>query len=219
METLTQLPRERDGRGRFVRQESRFREMVLEPPPSGKFHLYVSLACPWASRAVIVRRLKRLEKTVGMTVLDPLRDARGWRFREEAPDPVNGFTFLVGAYLATDPSFDQRVTVPVLWDIAQGRIVNNESADVIRMFNAWSDDGPDLYPPDLQPEIDRVNDRVYRNLNNGVYRAGFAGSQEAYEEAFDDVFDTLAWLDRRLAGRRYLTAIASPRRTSASSRP
>jgi putative glutathione S-transferase len=190
--------------GRFVRQESLFREWVGERPEPGRYHLYVSLACPWASRTVIVRQLKGLEDVLPMTVVDPLRDERGWRLDPERPDPVRGFTFLSEAYALTDPSFEGRVSVPVLFDTHAGRIVNNESAEIIRMLNAWSSDGPDLYPPDLRTAIDEVNDRVYDNVNNGVYRAGFATTQAAYEEAFDDVFATLDWLDDRLATNRYL---------------
>jgi putative glutathione S-transferase len=190
--------------GRFVRRDSRFREVVGERPEAGRYHLYVSLACPWASRAVIVRRLKRLEEILPMTVVDPVRDERGWRFADDAPDPVNGFAFLRQAYTLTDPYYDDRVTVPVLFDTQANRIVNNESSEIIRMLDAWSSIGPDLYPPDLRVAIDDVNDRVYHSVNNGVYRAGFATTQAAYEEAFDELFTTLDWLDDRLATRRYL---------------
>jgi putative glutathione S-transferase len=190
--------------GRFVRQESRFREWVSERPAPGRYHLYVSLACPWASRAVIVRRLKGLEELLPMTVVDPLRDDRGWRFTPEEPDPVNGFAYLSEAYALTDPDFDGRVTVPVLFDIAANRIVNNESAEIIRMLDAWSTDGPDLYPRELRSAIDEIEHRVYTTVNNGVYRAGFATTQAAYEEAFDELFATLDWLDDRLGTRRYL---------------
>jgi putative glutathione S-transferase len=139
-----------------------------------------------------------------MTVVDPVRDERGWRFTDADPDPVNGFTFLSQAYELTEPGFDDRVTVPVLFDTQTNRIVNNESADIVRMLNRWSDHGPDLYPEDLRTAIDEVNDRVYNSVNNGVYRAGFATTQEAYEEAFDELFASLDWLDDRLATRRYL---------------
>jgi putative glutathione S-transferase len=199
-----QFAKESDRGGRFVRQDSRFREWVRERPEPGRYHLYVSLACPWASRAVIVRKLKGLEDVLPMTVVDPVRDERGWRFSADEADPVNGFTFLSEAYAATDPSFEGRVTVPVLWDVREGRIVNNESADIIRMLGAWSDEGPELVPADLRAAIDELNDRVYDAVNNGVYRAGFATTQEAYEEAFDQLFETLDWLDDRLATRRYL---------------
>jgi len=191
--------------GRFVRQASAFREFVAEAPPPGRYHLYVSLACPWASRVVIVRMLKRLQDVLPMTVLDPIRDDRGWRFAPEEPDPVNGYAFLREAYVETDPAYSARVSVPVLYDTARHRIVNNESADQVRMLNGWSDEGPDLYPPDLAQEIDALNDRIYEQVNNGVYRAGFAHSQAAYDEAVADVFDGLDRLDDRLATRRYLT--------------
>jgi putative glutathione S-transferase len=212
--STVQFPRESDARGAFVRQQSRFRDWVGDdgstayPAAAGRYHLYVSYACPWASRAIIVRKLKRLEDAIGMTVVDPVRDERGWRFTDEEPDPHNGFRFLAEAYEATEPGFDARVTVPVLWDTETGRIVNNESADIVRMlnsaFDAWGDASVDLYPRELREEIDAINERVYETVNNGVYRAGFAGSQEAYEEAFDELFASLDWLDELLQGRRYL---------------
>jgi putative glutathione S-transferase len=199
-----QFSKERDTSGRFVRQDSRFREWVEDRPEPGRYHLYVSLACPWASRTIIVRQLKGLEDVLPMTIVDPVRDERGWRFLPDVPDPVNGFSYLSEAYKLTDPGFADRVTVPVLFDTATNRIVNNESSEIIRMLNGWSDQGPDLYPEDLRTAIDEVNERVYHSVNNGVYRAGFATTQEAYEEAFDELFETLDWLDDRLATRRYL---------------
>lgn len=212
-----QFRAETDERGRFVRQASRFRDRVSADGSTGfraepgRYHLYVSLACPWAHRSIIVRRLKRLEDVITMSVVDPVRDERGWRFGTGpgfGPDPVNGFDFLSEAYAASDPEWEGRVTVPVLWDRQTGRIVNNESADVIVMLNSefdeWGDAGVDLYPEDLRDEIDAVNDLVYRCVNNGVYRTGFATTQEAYEEAFDALFATLADLDRLLGERRYL---------------
>jgi putative glutathione S-transferase len=202
--TAPQFGKESDPGGRFVRQESRFRDVVDERPEPGRYHLYVSLACPWASRIVIARRLKGLEDVLPMTVVDPIRDDRGWRFTPEQPDPVNGFAFLKEAYELTDPDFADRVTVPVLFDTQGNRIVNNESAEILRMLNGWSQTGPDLYPADLRTAIDEVNDRVYNTVNNGVYRAGFATTQHAYEEAFDELFASLDWLDDRLATRRYL---------------
>jgi putative glutathione S-transferase len=203
-DVVPQFSKESDTGGRFVRQDSRFRERIDERPEPGRYHLYVSLACPWASRAVIVRQLKHLEEVLPMTVVDPVRDERGWRFTDADPDPVNGFTFLSQAYELTEPGFEDRVTVPVLFDTQTNRIVNNESADIVRMLNRWSDHGPDLYPEDLRTAIDEVNDRIYNSVNNGVYRAGFATTQAAYEEAFDQVFASLDWLDDRLATRRYL---------------
>lgn len=203
--------------GAFVRQQSVFRDWVRADgstpyaPAAGRYHLYVSLACPWACRAIVVRKLKGLEDVVGMTVVDPIRDERGWRFLPDAPDPVRGFTYLSEAYLATSPEFRGRVTVPTLWDRETGRVVNNESADIIRMLNGefdgvGGDPAVDLYPEALRPEIDAVNERVYADVNNGVYQAGFASTQGAYEEAFDRVFAALDWLEERLATQRYLVA-------------
>jgi putative glutathione S-transferase len=202
--TASQSGTASDPAGRFVRQDSRFRDVVADRPEPGRYHLYVSLACPWASRIVIARQLKGLEDVLPMTVVDPIRDDRGWRFTPDEPDPVNGFAFLKEAYALTDPGFADRVTVPVLFDTHTNRIVNNESAEILRMLNGWSQTGPDLYPADLRSAIDEVNDRVYTTVNNGVYRAGFATTQAAYEEAFDELFASLDWLDDRLATRRYL---------------
>jgi putative glutathione S-transferase len=212
-----QFRAETDASGRFVRQKSKFRDRVTADGSSGyraepgRYHLYVSKACPWAHRAIIVRRLKRLEDVVSMSVVDPVRDEHGWAFRPgrgHGEDPLNGFALLSEAYVATDPGFSGRITVPVLWDRERGRIVNNESGDVIRMLNSewdeWGDASVDLYPPDLREEIDRINTVVYRTVNNGVYRAGFATTQHAYEEAFDALFATLDHLDRLLGERRYL---------------
>jgi putative glutathione S-transferase len=182
------------------------------PAAARRYHLYVSLACPWAHRAVIVRELKGLQDAIAMSIVDPLRDERGWKFTG-APgttlDEVNGWTYLSEGYLASDPAFDARVTVPVLWDTHSGRIVNNESADIVVMLNGAFDELAsrprlDLYPEALRPEIDELNATIYDNVNNGVYRAGFASSQEAYEEAVVPLFQTLDELDARLASRRYL---------------
>ena len=211
-----QFPKETDAKGAFVRQESAFREWVTAdgssgfPAEAGRYHLYVSLACPWASRTVIYRRLKGLEGAISMTVVDPVRDERGWRFTGEDPDPINGFEFLSEAYHLTDPEFEDRVTVPLLWDRETNRGVNNESSEIIRMlnseFDAFAGDPElDLYPEALRPEIDRLNDLIYPRVNNGVYRCGFATTQEAYEEAFVDLFEALDELDGLLADRRYLT--------------
>jgi putative glutathione S-transferase len=198
----TSIPIARDGR--FERPESRFREWVAETTP-GRHHLYVSYACPWAHRTMIVRRLKGLEDVVGLSFVDPWRDERGWAFTGNGyADPLHGWSLLSQAYAATDPGFDGRISVPVLWDREAGRIVNNESAEIVRMLNAWGGVGPDLYPEALRTEIDAVNELVYENVNNGVYRTGFAGSQEAYEEAFTALFQTLAELDARLGSSRYL---------------
>ena len=202
--------------GEFVRQDSRFRDLVTAdgsspyPVAAGRYHLYVARACPWAHRTLIVRRLKGLEGTVDVSFAHPYRDARGWAFPGgDHVDGLNGFRFLAEAYERTDPSFDGRVSVPVLWDRVTGRIVNNESADIIVMLNSEFDafaEHPelDLHPEELRAEIDAINERVYANVNNGVYRAGFARSQEAYDGAFERLFDTLAWLEALLGERRYL---------------
>jgi putative glutathione S-transferase len=209
---------ERGEGGRFARQTSKFRDWVTDdgssghPAEAGRYHLYVSLACPWAHRAVIVRELKGLQDAIGLSIVDPLRDEHGWAFTD-APgttrDVVNGWRYLSEGYLATDPDFDARITVPVLWDAQTGRIVSNESTDIIVMLNSAFDafaSNPDLdlYPAALRGEIDEINAKVYENVNNGVYRAGFASSQEAYEEAVIPLFATLDELDERLATRRYL---------------
>jgi len=199
--------------GAFVRQPYVFRDCVTSDGSSGyraeseRYHLYVQWACPWAQRAGIVRMLKGLEEAVGLTVVDPIRDERGWAFTLE-PDPVNGFSFLREAYLATDPGYDLNPTVPVLWDGDQRRIVSNNFHDITIMleteFEEFARTDVDLYPPDLRGEIDAINEVVYLDVNNGVYRCGFATSQEAYEEAFDRLFARLDWLDDRLARQRFL---------------
>ncbi len=206
-----------DEEGAFVRRESAFRRWVTPdadaefPAQAGRYHLYVSLACPWAHRAVIMRRLKGLEDVISLSVVDPIRDERGWAFRDvpgAGRDPVNGFAYLSDAYTATEPAYDGNVTVPVLWDTHTGQIVNNESSEIIRMLNSAFDAltpvSDDYYPAELRDEIDAVNVRVYATVNNGVYRCGFAASQHAYERAFGELFDTLDWLEERLATQRYL---------------
>lgn len=215
-------------RGRFRRQASAFRQRVTAdgssgyPAEAGRYHLYVSYACPWASRTLIVRQLKGLEDAIGVTIVDPIRDDRGWAFKDAGvvhadpadplveADPLNGWSFLAEGYAATDPDFDGRVTVPVLWDAKSGRIVNNESAEIVRMLNGEFDavakhPEVDLYPEPLRAQIDELNERIYATVNNGVYRAGFATSQAAYDEAVGELFDSLDWLEQRLASRRYLT--------------
>ncbi len=206
-----------DIRGRFVRLPSVFRDWITAdgsseyPAEPGRYHLYVSRACPWAHRTVILRGLKRLEGIVGMTVVDPIRDHRGWRFSNAEgcePDPVNGFEFLYEAYLSTDPEYASRVTVPLLWDKQTSRIVNNESSEIIRMFNSafeeWGDASIDFYPDDLRDQIDEINAIVYTNVNNGVYKTGFAGTQEAYEATVFPLFETLEMIEQRLVENRYL---------------
>jgi glutathionyl-hydroquinone reductase len=195
--------------GRFERQESKFRGWVSEPA-AGRYHLYVCLACPWSQRAAIVRSLKGLQDAIGVSYAHPFRDERGWAFPGgDFVDDVNGWAFLREGYAATDPAFEGRVSVPVLWDKQEGVIVSNESQDIVRMLNAdfnavAGEPSLDLYPPDLRREIDAINERVYRDVNNGVYRAGFATAQEAYEEAFTALFERLSELEALLGERRYL---------------
>ena len=214
--------RETTGDGRFVRQASRFTDRVSAdgtsgfPAQSGRYHLYVSLACPWAHRVLLVRELCGLHDHVSASAVDPIRDERGWRFDPDAdpdrdghgPDPVNGFTFLAEAYLATDPDYGGRVTVPVLWDREHGRVVSNEFRDLPRQMACelavLADEPPDLYPEGLRGEIDEVEQRIYEQVANGVYRAGFATSQQVYADEARGVFDGLDWLEQRLADRRYL---------------
>jgi len=181
------------------------------PAEAGRYHLYVSLACPWAHRSVIARRLMGLEDVVSLSVVDPVRDGRGWAFREGqgyGPDPVNGFTLLREAYDATEPGYDGHISVPVLWDRATSRIVSNNFPDITidlgAQFGAWAAPGIDLYPVPLRAEIDALNDRVYASVNDGVYRCGFAGRQAVYDAAVTALFATLDELEERLASRRYL---------------
>ena len=211
-----QFEKETDKKGAFVRQTSAFRERVTAdgssgfPAEPGRYHLYVCYACPWASRTIIFRTLKGLEDVISMTAVDPVRDDQGWKFFADDPDPVNGYEYLLEAYLRTDPDFSDRVTVPVLWDKETNRAVNNESSEIIRMlnteFNQWAKNPDlDLYPEPLRAEIDELNDRIYNSINNGVYRAGFATTQEAYEEAFIELFEALDLMDDRLGESRFLT--------------
>jgi len=210
--------------GRFVRKESQFRHWVTAdgaPGPSGdggfkaepgRYHLYVSLACPWAHRALIVRSLKGLEEMISVSVVHWLMRGEGWTFADGpgvVPDTVNGAERLYEVYVKAQPGYTGRVTVPVLWDRERATIVNNESSEIIRMFNTAFDGlgakPGDYYPEALRPEIDEINARVYATLNNGVYRSGFATTQEAYEEAVNPLFDTLDWLEETLSdGRPYL---------------
>ena len=194
--------------GSFQRQASVFRDRVTAVEP-GRYHLYVSWACPWAHRTAIARVLMGLEHAIGLTAVDPIRDERGWRFSGgEYTDPLNGFAYLSEAYAATDERFEGRVSVPVLWDRAGGRIVNNESGDILRMlvtdFATLAEHPVDLYPAALAERIDRVESELYDGLNNAVYRAGFATTQAAYEDAARRVFATLELLEHRLGESRYL---------------
>ena len=186
--------------GAFVRQQSRFRGHPHGGPE--RHHLYVALACPWSQRAVIVRAVLGLDE-LGISYAHPYRDERGWAFTGgRFTDTINDWDFLEQGYRATDPDYDGRVSVPVLWDTEDDVIVSNESADIIRIFNEWA--GGDLYPEPLRAEIDELNEWIYEELQNGVYRAGFSRSQEAYEEAFRGVFAALERLEAHLEDRRYL---------------
>ncbi len=203
--------------GAFRRQQSAFRDAVSADGSTGfkaepgRYHLYVSLACPWAHRTLIVRALKRLEGVISVSGTDPLMAEQGWFFSDHpgaTADTVNCKTFLHEVYTLSDPAYTGRVTVPVLWDRQERRILNNESSEIIRMlnsaFDAWGDPSVDFYPAPLRAEIDEVNAWVYDTVNNGVYKAGFATTPEAYEEAFDSLFASLDRLEARLSRRRYL---------------
>ena len=217
--TLTgQFPAETNAQGAFVRQAYSIRDRITADGSSGfraepgRYHLYVSLACPWAHRAIIVRGLLGLEPVISMSVVDPIRDERGWAFREgpgHGRDPICGFDFLSEAYLRTDPSFRGRYTVPCVWDRVTGRLVTNNYPDITidfeTAFTAYHRrDAPDLYPVSLRPAIDEINRLVYEDVNNGVYKAGFAATQQAYEAAVVPLFARLDWLEDRLGGQRYL---------------
>jgi len=218
-------------KGEFKRQQSRFREWVGSGSgfavEAGRYHLYVSLACPWCHRSVILRELAGIQQAVPVSYLAPFRDERGWAFSGEGftvgpagsregwsgeyVDRLHGWAFMSEAYSASDPGFRGRITVPVLWDTDTGQIVNNESSDIIRMFysrdslgSLGAGGGLDLYPPEQREEIDEINNRVYATVNNGVYRAGFARLQGAYDHAFAALFESFDWLEELLGGRRYL---------------
>jgi glutathionyl-hydroquinone reductase len=217
MSKVGQFPTEQTHDGEFKRQPDEFRDWVRADgstrftPATGRYHLYVSLACPWAHRTLIVRRLKKLDDTIGVTVVDPVRDERGWAFRDghgHTRDPINGFEFLRDAYLATQPDFRGRWTVPVLWDKQTRRIVNNSEDDICRMFNDEFQPGgestPNLFPRSIADEQTALSAEIYERVNNGVYRAGFATQQRPYERAVRDLFAMLDTLESRLAKRRYL---------------
>ncbi len=217
-----QFPDEQRDDGSFARQQDAFRDWVTAdgssgyPAEAGRYHLYVSLACPWAHRTIIVRKLKGLELAIGMSIVDPIRDERGWAFRDvpgATPDDVNGFAFLSEAYFASDHGYRGRVTVPVLWDKKTRRIVSNSDDDIMRMFETQFDafastPDLDLYPAEHRAGIEELNARIYDTVNDGVYQAGFATTQEAYEKAAFRVFENLDRLDKRLATQRYLFGAA-----------
>jgi len=210
--------------GEFSRMESSFRNWITvdgQAGPSGeagfkaepgRYHLYVSYACPWAHRTLIFRKLKKLEDIISVSIVDPRMSDKGWSFTafpDATDDEVNHAEYMYQNYLTSQNDFTGIVTVPVLWDKQQKCIVNNESSEIIRMlnnaFNQWGDDSVDLYPEHLRNEIDSVNERIYHGINNGVYRCGFATTQKAYDAAFDILFNTLDEIEMRLTDKRYLT--------------
>ena len=214
----------KESRGHFKRQESRFRNYVTadgSPGPSGeggfkaeagRYHLYVSLACPWAHRTLIFRKLKKLENLIGLSIVDPYMLENGWEFKDRnggTKDDLFGSDFLWQVYTRADPTYSGRVTVPVLWDKQRNTIVSNESAEIIRMFNSAFDgltgSTDDFYPENLREEIDALNAEIYDKVNNGVYKCGFATTQEAYESHVGPLFATLDTLEERLSKGRYLT--------------
>lgn len=200
--------------GEFVRPEAKFRNRVTADGSSGyraepgRYQLYVSLACPWAHRTLIFRKLKNLDHAIPVSIVEPVMSSEGWAFSEALPDHINGFSHLYQLYTKTEPGYTGRVTVPVLWDRKRSVIVNNESAEIIRMLNsefaAHGSIGRDYYPAGLRGEIDEINAFVYDNINNGVYRCGFAGTQTAYESAARRLFHALDTLEERLSRTRYL---------------
>jgi putative glutathione S-transferase len=214
-----QFPAEMGAEGEFLRQPDAFRDWVKAdgssayPVETGRYHLYVSWACPWAHRTLLARKLMKLEEVIGMTAVDPVRDDRGWAFRDGegfSHDPINGFAFLSEAYEATDPASNGRYTVPVLWDKLTKRIVSNSDDDIMRMLETEfvkPGEAPcDLYPAEHREEIDSLNEWLFERVNDGVYRAGFATSQAPYEFAVRRLFEALDELDSRLGARRFLVS-------------
>jgi putative glutathione S-transferase len=203
-----------DARGAFQRPKTKFRHQVTTEggaafsAEAGRYHLYVSYACPWAHRTLITRALRGLEDAISVTVVDPKMGDDGWSFTTEDPDPIHGKPFLRDVYLAADPHYTGRVTVPVLWDKKTSAIVNNESREVMRIldtqFEAQATKRPSLAPPELMPAIEKTLDAIYHPVNNGVYRAGFATKQAAYEEACSELFAALDHWDGVLGNQRYL---------------
>jgi len=203
--------------GRFVRKDSQFRDWVTADGSSGfkaepnRYHLYVSLACPWAHRTLILRKLKNLEGVISLSIVDPLMEENGWEFSDypgSISDSLNGSRYLHQIYTTAKPDYTGRVTVPVLWDKKKKIIVNNESSEIILMLNSEFDEfgnsTQDFYPPELRDEIDEINAVVYGNINNGVYKCGFSTTQQAYEEAFNNLFSTLDQIENILSKKRYL---------------
>lgn len=203
--------------GRFVRKDSQFRDWITADGSSGfkagpgRYHLYVSLACPWAHRTLILRKIKKLENIISLSIVDPLMEENGWEFSDyegSIPDIINRSDYLHQIYTTSKPEFTGRVTVPVLWDKQKKTIVNNESSEIILMLNSefdeFGDSSLDFYPEDLRSEIDEINQYIYHSINNGVYKCGFATTQEAYEEAFINLFSSLDKIDNILSNKRYL---------------
>ncbi len=204
-------------KGKFVRQNSKFRQWIKADgstafePEAGRYHLYVSLACPWAHRTLIYRTLKELEKIISISIVDPVMLENGWEFHDSPgsiPDPIHQADYLYQIYLKADPEYTGRVTVPVLWDKKTKTIVNNESSEIIRIFNtefnALTSNELNFYPENLHNAIDQINAFIYDNINNGVYKAGFATTQEAYEEAFDNLFQAIDKIEAILKNNTYL---------------
>ncbi|PSQ64288.1 MAG: glutathione-dependent reductase [Halobacteriales archaeon SW_9_67_24] len=216
-EWVTDAYESTDDDGEFDRQETSFRDWIEADPDAefpaeaGRYPLYVSLACPWAHRTLVTRALRGLEDAISVDVVDPYRDEDGWQFTPEregaTPDTVNGFDYLREAYIEADPDVTGRVTVPVLWDKKQDTIVNNESAEIVRMldtaFEEFANDAT-LYPEGKRDEVDETIDAIYEPINNGVYRTGFAGTQDAYENAVSELFDALDHWEAVLDDQRYL---------------
>lgn len=209
--------------GRFIRQESQFRNWITPDGSAGptgeagfkaepgRYHLYVALACPWANRALIMRNLKGLEEMISVSIVNPLMAENGWTFDSEEgviPDPVIDANYLYEVYTHVESGYSGRVTVPVLYDLKQNKIVNNESSEIMRILNSAFDDvgakEGDYYPEALRPEIDEINEKVYHAVNNGVYKAGFASKQEVYQEEVLNLFAALDELEKRLEENRYL---------------
>ena len=215
-----ELPVEYPKDGQFRRVDSRFRDRITADGSSGfkaeagRYHLYVAYNCPWAHRTLIYRAIKKLDRAITVAYAIPGIREQGWMFANDpvfpdcTPDNVNGFQYLHQAYTASDPRYTGKVTVPTLWDKKTNRVVNNESSEIIRMLNSEfrgiAGDDSDFYPPALRQEIDRINEFVYANVNNGVYRCGFAKTQAAYEQAYDALFAALDELEARLSRQRYL---------------
>lgn len=210
--------------GRFIREESQFRNWITPDgsagpsgeggfkAESGRYHLYIANACPWANRAMIMRKLKGLEDMISVSVVNPLMGENGWTFEPEedvVPDPVNDADYLYEVYTHVEPEYSGRVTVPVLYDLKQDKIVNNESSEIMRILNSAFDEigakEGDYYPETLREDIDKINDRIYGAVNNGVYKAGFATKQEVYEEEVTELFEALDELEERLKTNPYLT--------------